>query len=103
MNFNEDTIKNLVDFLKIIGKLKTLKRKGWIERKITNEIESVADHSFRLGILSIIFADVLGLDSVKSIKMSLIHDIPESIVGDITPSEMDHKEKYNLEDRKSVV
>ena len=97
MNFSEANIKELVDFFKIIGQLKRLKRKGWIQRKINNDIESVADHSFRLSVLSMIFADIFELDTLKLIKMSLIHDFPESIVGDITPLDMDDKEKYNLE------
>ena len=97
MNSNEEILKNLTNFFKTIGQLKTLKRKGWIQRNISNNIESVADHSFRLSVLSMIFADLLEVDALKVIKMSLIHDFPESIVGDITPSEMDDEKKFNLE------
>jgi len=97
MNFDKKELLNLIEFVKTIGKLKKLKRKGWIERKIRDEIESVADHSFILCILSLIIADKRGLNKDKLLKMSLIHDIPESIVGDITPYEKSQEEKHELE------
>ncbi|MHA1299759.1 MAG: HD domain-containing protein [Candidatus Helarchaeota archaeon] len=97
MHFNEEEFKNIIDLIKTIGKLKKIKRKGWIRRNINDEIESVADHSYLLTILSMIIADKVGLNKEKLIKMSLIHDFPESLVGDITPFEKTIDEKYKLE------
>ena len=97
MNLDQKEEKNLINFVKLIGKLKKLKRKGWIQRNIRDEIESVADHSFQLSILSMIIADKFGLNKDKLIKMSLIHDFPESIVGDITPYEETTKKKHEIE------
>ncbi len=97
MNFDQKEKKNLIDFVKLIGKLKKLKRKGWIQRNIQDEIESVADHSFQLSILSMIIADKVGLNKDKLIKMSLIHDFPETIVGDITPYEKSAEKKHEAE------
>ncbi|KAF9765652.1 hypothetical protein IL306_002073 [Fusarium sp. DS 682] len=45
--------------------------------------ESVADHSYRMGMIAM-FAP-RELDQVKCMKMCLVHDIAESVVGDITP------------------
>jgi len=79
----------IIDFLKIINKLKTLKRQGWIQIGLkSNEIESVADHSFRLAIITLFLKDYWeekGLDGQKMVNMALIHDLGESIIGDITP------------------
>ncbi|MFX1451252.1 MAG: HD domain-containing protein [Promethearchaeota archaeon] len=97
MNSDKNEEQNLINFVKLIGKLKKLKRKGWIQRNIGDEIESVADHSYRLSVLSMILADKIGLNKEKLIKMSLIHDFPESIVGDITPYEESTENKHKVE------
>jgi 5'-deoxynucleotidase YfbR-like HD superfamily hydrolase len=49
--------------------------------------DSVADHSWRLAMLVVMFAGKLSqpLDMEKAIKMALIHDIPEIIAGDASP------------------
>ena len=99
MNSEIEEQKNLVEFVKLIGNLKKIKRKGWIQTGIRENIESIADHSFRLCILSMIIADEIGLNKDKLIKMSLIHDIPESIVGDITPYEKTSEEKFKIESK----
>ncbi|MHA1379951.1 MAG: HD domain-containing protein [Candidatus Helarchaeota archaeon] len=90
-------MESLIDFIKLIGKLKKLKRKGWIQSHIKDEIESVADHSFVLTILSLVIAPDIALDRDKLIKMSLIHDFPEIFAGDITPFEKTREEKYEIE------
>lgn len=49
--------------------------------------ESIADHMYRMSLISM-FAPVTlrpRLDIPKCIKMSLVHDMAELIVGDITP------------------
>ena len=45
--------------------------------------ESVADHSYRMGMIAMFAPE--GLNQVKCMKMCLVHDIAESVVGDITP------------------
>lgn len=72
----------LVDFFQTAGKLKTIKRTGWINHKVPNP-ESVADHSFRVAFMAMVLAPKLGVNVEKSIKMGLIHDIGEAKVGDV--------------------
>lgn len=67
-----------------IGELKKIKRSGWIRHNIP-EPESVADHSFRTAFIAMMLGDVLKVDTLKLIKMALIHDLGEVIAGDITP------------------
>lgn len=79
---------DLLKLFRLIGKLKFEKRKGWIQKGISSEIESVADHSFRTAIIILFLEDYwkkLGLDHERMLKMALIHDLPEAIIGDITP------------------
>lgn len=72
----------LLDFAFIIGKLKTLKRTGWIREKIPDP-ESIAEHSFRTAVLALVIAPKIGADVNKSVKMALIHDIGEAKIGDV--------------------
>lgn len=75
-------MKNVLNFTAIVGKLKKLKRTGWVKTNIP-EPESVADHSFRTAILAMILAPQFGADQLKTVKMALVHDIAEAEIGDI--------------------
>ncbi len=79
------SLHNLVKFLEIAGRLKRTPRTGWVEVGI-RQPESVADHTFRTSILCMLYADMEGLDQLKLLRMALIHDLPEAIIGDLTPS-----------------
>ena len=79
------SLRDLVKFFKTVGRLKTTPRSGWVEVGI-RQPESVADHTFRTSILCMIYSDLEGLDQLKLLKMALIHDLPETITGDLTPS-----------------
>ena len=77
--------QNLVEFFQITGRLKRIPRSGWVQTGIPQP-ESVADHTFRTSILCMIYSDLEGLDELKLIRMALIHDLPEIIIGDLIPS-----------------
>lgn len=73
----------LIEFFGIAGKLKAIKRQGWLDRGIP-DAESVADHSFRLALLALVFSKRLGIDPGSAASMALVHDLPEAITGDIS-------------------
>ena len=77
--------------------LKTVHREGWKENLQINYPESVADHSYSVSVMSMILADLEGLNTEKIIKMALLHDLAESIIGDITPSSMKNDDKNTKE------
>jgi len=79
-----------------VGKLKKIKRRGWIRAGI-EEAESVADHSYRTAFMAMLIGDKLKLNVEKMIKMALLHDIAECITGDITPYEMERERKMEVE------
>lgn len=85
-------IKNLVT---ILGKMKNLRRTGWVKRNIKNP-ESDADHSFSVAFLALMLAPE-NLDKLKCLQLALIHDLPEVFCGDFTPNQISSTEKNRLE------
>lgn len=72
----------LFEFLQIASKLKKVKRSGWISEAKVEDPESVADHSFMCTLLAMCFGDLKSLDVQKVMRMALLHDIHEVIIGD---------------------
>lgn len=83
----DDRFAALARFAHRIGRLKSTPRTGWLHRGIPpDQTESVADHSFRVAVLTwLASSEVEGLDRNRAIKLALLHDLAESITGDITP------------------
>ncbi|KAF1819585.1 uncharacterized protein K489DRAFT_417691 [Dissoconium aciculare CBS 342.82] len=73
-------------FLHLLGRLKTNKREGWRRFGITDG-ESIADHMYRMSIITLLCPPALAarLDLGRCTRMALVHDMAESLVGDITP------------------
>jgi len=103
-----------IDFLTMARGLKTTPRTGWVRQKAGPRIESVADHSWRISLMAMVAAasaaagqsadaegtDVAPLDADKCVRMALVHDLAEAVVGDITPEEFSgvpDGEKHRLE------
>jgi putative hydrolase of HD superfamily len=61
------------------------------------KVESVADHSYRTVLMAMAFSDVKGLNTERAMKLAILHDLPEAIVGDLLPGERTKKEKEALE------
>ncbi|KAG5438151.1 hypothetical protein PCANB_003002 [Pneumocystis canis] len=74
---------SILPFLHILENLKTTPRTGWLKFKIENP-ESIASHIYRVSIISML-CTISSINRDKCIKMALIHDMAESLVGDITP------------------
>jgi len=81
-------IDGLIDFIVEAGKLKKIPRTGWVESSVSDP-ESVADHTFRVALLALVLADERGLDSLKAVRMALLHDLAEVEIGDLTPTQKD--------------
>ncbi|OAD52577.1 HD domain-containing protein 2 [Eufriesea mexicana] len=77
-------IKKLQEFMELLGRLKHMKRTGWVRSNIPDP-ETIAGHMYRMAMLAFLVDNNEDLDKVKIMQMALIHDLAECIVGDITP------------------
>ncbi len=87
----------ILDFLKDSANLKSISRQGWIDKLSIKNPESVADHSYSMAIMAMIISDLENYDSEKILKMTLLHDLAESKIGDITPEQMTPENKMKIE------
>ncbi|PSN69323.1 hypothetical protein BS50DRAFT_633090 [Corynespora cassiicola Philippines] len=83
--YAEDT-NSPVPFFHLLERLKTTPRAGW-KRFGIEQGESIADHMYRMSIITMMAPTSISskLDILKCCRMALIHDMAESLVGDITP------------------
>lgn len=91
------TQENTSIIFDIILHLKTIPRSGWQKKLGIKRPESVADHAFGVTAIAMILSDSKGLDSAKVLKMAILHDLAESITGDLTPDDGPKSKKIKLE------
>jgi len=85
------------EFFQKVLELKNVPRQGWKEKLEIINPESVADHTYSTAVISMVLSDIEGLDSEKIIRMALLHDLSESVTGDITPNNITKNEKARKE------
>ena len=74
-------IKKYIELMTLVERMKCNTRHSWTS---TGRHESVAEHSWRLCIMSYFARDEFpGADMEKVLKMCLVHDIGEAFTGDI--------------------
>ena len=78
-------------YINLIGRLKELQRTGWVRKNIKAP-ETVSSHSHGVALLVLLFAPSY-LDKEKCLKLALVHDLQEAVVGDITPFDGVSKEE----------
>ncbi|KAH8150253.1 uncharacterized protein LAJ45_05464 [Morchella importuna] len=84
-------------FLHIIERLKTTPREGWKRFDIING-ESIADHMYRMSIITMLCPPEENINKDRCVKLALIHDMAEALVGDLTPPDnVPKEEKYRRE------
>ncbi|KAL2063203.1 hypothetical protein VTL71DRAFT_5007 [Oculimacula yallundae] len=82
-----------MDFLLLLERLKHIPRTGWKMRGIDRP-ESVSGHIFFMTVM----AGLSDGDAGRRSDMALVHDMAESLVGDITPFQgVSKEEKYQRE------
>lgn len=84
----------------VIAALNSLSRTGWMLRGVPSSLaESVSQHSFASALIAAEVASLAGLDPFKAAFIALVHDIGESVIGDISRSANIKKEKEVAERR----
>ena len=74
--------KDMLDFLAEAGMLKRIKRSGWWMAGIPYE-ESVAEHSYRCGVIGYALARMEKVEPHKVFLMTLFGDLPEARINDL--------------------
>jgi putative hydrolase of HD superfamily len=104
--------KAIHSFLRLCYNLKKTKRTGWVHHNVELP-ESIADHLFGITLLALVvpadldktryfiyftlsFGDDV-LFTFRCIKMALVHDLGECIVGDYTPGQVSDEQKFQEE------
>ena len=93
--------QDISDFTEHFYILKELSRTGWKQKLQIENTESVASHTLLMIVLVSFFSDKYGYSykqKVRLMEMALIHDLAESITGDITPQDDKERMKRKLED-----
>lgn len=83
----------LANFFGYVMELKAIKRSGWINKLKVKNPESVADHTYAMSTMVMVFSDILGMKTERALKMAILHDLGESIIGDYGPNEISSNEK----------
>jgi len=85
----ETAAGTLASLVSTLEGLKRVRRTGWVDRGVPlAEVESVADHTLLTALIAWLAAlNEPGLDATRVLKLALVHDLAESIVGDSPPHE----------------
>lgn len=84
----------------LMHKLRNTRRKGWYDKNIQRKrVESVADHIYGCQMLAYAMKSEFDydVDINKVILMLAVHEIGETIIGDLTPEDMPGKLKSEYE------
>jgi putative hydrolase of HD superfamily len=96
----EFSIGDISPFLDHFYKLKEVKRTGWKTKLHLDDAESVAEHTLTMIVFALLFSEFNNYSlnrTIKIIKMILIHDLGESIIGDFAPKTIEFAKKKQLE------
>lgn len=91
---------NVINYYVICNRLKNVIRKGWKDWNVNRErVESVAEHIFSVQMLAIAMKSEYqyDIDIMKVIFMLAIHELGETVIGDLTQFEISKEEKEKRE------
>ena len=94
--------QNVVNYYVLCNKLKDVIRTGWVNWNVKRDrVESIAEHIFGVQMLAIAMKSEYeyDIDIMKVIYMLAIHELGETIIGDLTQFQISKDEKKNIEHR----
>ncbi|XP_077077025.1 5'-deoxynucleotidase HDDC2 [Siphateles boraxobius] len=92
---------NMLQFMKLVGQLKRVPRTGWVYRNI-KQPESVSDHMYRMSMMALTIQDI-NVNKERCMKLALVHDLAECIVGDIAPADNISKTEKHRRENEAMV
>lgn len=94
-------VNDLKEFTLPYYYLKDLQRTGWLEKLNIENSESVASHTLLMIVILLFLTSKYSISSSRKLKlilMILVHDLAESIIGDITPEAINPSKKRKIEE-----
>ena len=92
--------ERVLNYYVLCNKLKSVIRTGWKDWKVNRDrIESIAEHIYGVQMLAIAMKSEYeyDIDLTKVIFMLAIHELGETVIGDITQFQMSREEKERIE------
>lgn len=92
--------ENVINYYVLCNRLKDVVRTGWLNWKVNRDrVESIAEHIFGVQMLAIAMKSEYqyDIDIMKVIYMLAIHELGETIIGDLTQFQISKEEKEKIE------
>ena len=92
--------ESVISFYVLCNKLKDIIRTGWKDWKVNRDrVESIAEHIYGVQMLAIAMKSEYeyDIDITKVIFMLAIHELGETVIGDITQFQMSKEQKERIE------
>ena len=92
--------ERIINYYVLCNKLKYIIRTGWIDWKVNkNRLESVAEHIYGTQMLAIAMKSEYNydIDIMKVLYMLAIHELGETIIGDLTQFQISKEDKVKIE------
>lgn len=92
--------QDVINYYVLCNKLKNVIRTGWLDWKVQrNRLESIAEHIYGVQMLAIAMKTTYqyDIDIMKVIYMLAIHELGETIIGDLTQFQISKEEKEKME------
>ena len=91
----------VLKFMHVVEQLKTNKRTGWMHHRVPAP-ESIADHMYRMAILSLLCPAETDVDLGKCVQLAVVHDLAEAEVGDLTPLDGVNKHEKMRREKEAI-
>ena len=91
--------QSVIEFYVLCNKLKNIVRTGWKDWGVNRErVESIAEHIYGVQMFAISMWSEYGydIDITKVLTMLSIHELEETIIGDLTQFQIDKKKKEEM-------
>lgn len=90
-------MQDLQPFFDAVIGLKKVDRAGWAAKVGIKNPESIADHTYSMCAIGMALSDIMRLDTARVLRMTILHDLAESVVGDYMPGEVTARSKIAQE------
>lgn len=91
--------QNVIEFYMLCNKLKNIVRTGWLDWGVDRKrVESIAEHVYGTQMLAISMWSEFGynIDIKKVLTMLAVHELEETVIGDLTMFQIDKKTKAEM-------